>query len=89
MSASDNPQMHRTDDGDRDRLLQSIRRRVQALTVAVVLLALALFLEVAAVFGYVVDFHGGEYLMVAATAVGTAVLGFFFGLAAGWLIRRQ
>jgi len=70
-------------------LLESIYRRVQALTVAVVLMALASFLAVAAVFGYLVDFHGGEALLVGGTAVGTAVLGFLFGLGVGWLVRRQ
>jgi len=70
-------------------LLESIYRRVQALTVAVVLMALASFLVVAAVFGYLVDFHGGEPLLVGATAVGTAILGFLFGLGVGWLVRRK
>ena len=70
-------------------LLESIHRRVQALTVAVVLMAMALFLYTAAVFGEIVDYHGGEALLLGGTAVGTAVLGFFFGLGVGLLVRRK
>jgi hypothetical protein len=71
------------------RLLESVHGRVRALTVAVVLMALALFLVVAVVFGYLVEFHGGEAVLVGATAVGTAVLGFFFGLGVGWFVGRK
>ena len=70
-------------------LLESVYRRVQALTVAVVLMALALFLVVAVVFGFLVEFHGGEAALVGGTAVGTALLGFFFGLGVGWVVRRK
>jgi hypothetical protein len=70
-------------------LLESVCRRVQALTVAVVLMAMALFLYTAAVFGEIVDYHGGEALLVGGTAVGTAILGFLFGLGVGWLVRRK
>ncbi len=71
------------------RLLESMRRRLQGLTVLVALMVLGLFLEVVAMFGYIVEFHGGEYLLVAATAAGTALLGFFLGLAVGWFVRLK
>jgi hypothetical protein len=83
------PSRDDSDDGHHYRLLESIRRRVQGLTVAVVLMALAVFVLTAAVFGYLVDFHGGEGLLVGSTAIGTAVLGFLFGLGVGWFVRLK
>jgi len=71
------------------RLLESISRRVQGLTVAVVLMALILFLLTAAEFGNIVEYHAFEPALVASTAVGTAILGFFFGLGVGWVGRRK
>ena len=71
------------------RLLESISRRVQGLTVAVVLMALILFLLTAADFGKIVEYHAFEPALVASTAVGTAVLGFLVGLGVGLLVRRK
>jgi len=71
------------------RLLESIRRWLKGLTVAGVLMALALFLLAAAEFGNIVEYHAYEPLLVASTAVGTAVLGFFFGFVVGWFVRRK
>jgi uncharacterized membrane protein (DUF485 family) len=65
-------------------VLQSLRRRMRALTVAVLLMTLALLLTVAVMFGYVVDFHAGEALLQGGVAVGAALLGFLFG----WIARR-
>jgi len=66
-------------------VLQSLRRRMRTLTVAVLLMTLALLLTVAVVFGYIMDFHAGEALLRGAVAVGAALLGFLFG----WIARRR
>lgn len=63
---------------------RSVRRRLQGLTVAVIVMALLLFLTAATVFGYVVDYHAGEALLRGAVGVGAALVGFV----AGWFARR-
>ncbi len=67
------------------QLLRSIRRRLRALTVATILLVLAVLLCVATVFGYLVDYHAGEALLRGGALGGVAVLAFFFG----WLAGRR
>ena len=70
-----------------DRLeaqLAALRKRITWLTVAVFLVALALLLTVAAVFGAEIDFHAGESILIAGACTGGVVMGFLFG----WLTRR-
>jgi len=69
--------------------LRSMRRRIGALTLAVIVMALMLALTAAAVFGYLVEFHGGEAALIGGGLVGGALLGFVAGLTAGWIARRQ
>jgi Protein of unknown function (DUF2721) len=64
--------------------LASIRRRLSWLTTAVFLVAFALLLVVATVFGYLVDFHAGESKLVAGACTAGTAMGFLFG----WLARR-
>jgi uncharacterized membrane protein YkvI len=64
--------------------LAAIRRRLKWLTTAVFLVAFALLLVVASVFGAIVDFHTGESKLVAGACTGGTVMGFLFG----WLARR-
>ena len=63
--------------------LASIQRQLRWLTVAVFLVALALFFNMATVFGYIVDFHSGESILVGGASAGGIVVGFLFG----WLAR--
>lgn len=64
-------------------MLERLLRRVRALSVAVVLMALALFVLTAAIFGYLVEWHAFEPLLFGGAAVGCALLGFAFGWFAG------
>jgi len=70
-------------------LLRSERWWVRALTVAVLLMTLALLLTVAAVFGSLVNYFDGDAGLFGGVSVGGAVLGFGFGLLAGRLWRRK
>ena len=70
---------------DTQKLLKSIRSRLRTLTVVTVLLALAVFLSVVAVFGYLVEYHAGEVLLRGGAIGGVAVLAFF----CGWLAGRR
>ncbi len=65
-------------------MLQSIRGRLRALTVAVLIMALALMLTAAAVHGSLANWFGNDPLFVGGASVGAAVLGFAFG----WFARR-
>ena len=65
------------------RGLESLGARMRRLVVAVVLMALALFLTVSVVFGYLVEFHAGEALLRGAVAASAAIVGFGFGFFAG------
>ena len=69
--------------------LRSMRRRIGALTLAVIVMALMLALTVATVFGYLLDYHGSEPALLGGGLVGGAVLGFVAGLTAGWIALRQ
>ena len=64
--------------------LSTIRRRLTWLTAAVFLVALALLLFVAAVYSAEIDYHYGEYKLIAGACTGGVVMGFLFG----WLARR-
>ena len=64
-------------------LLHGLRRRIRALSVAVVLMALAMLLTAAAVFGQQVDYFGRDPLLFGGAGFGAALLGFGFGWFAG------
>lgn len=64
-------------------LLQSVRKRLGCMTVAVLLMVLAVILSTATVFGQLADWHGGEPLLMGGAAMGAAVLGFILGVLAG------
>jgi hypothetical protein len=60
-----------------------IAARMRALTVAVVLLALAVLLLFAAQYGALVNFWAGDAMFFGATSIGAALLGFGLGFFAG------
>jgi hypothetical protein len=64
-------------------VLQSVRKRLGRMTVAMMLMILAVLLSTAAIFGQLADWHGEEPLLLGASAVGAAVLGFILGFIAG------
>ena len=64
-------------------ILGSLERRVRRLTVAVVLMALGLFLLTAAVLGELVNYGFSDMPFFAAVGVGAALVGFAFGWFAG------
>jgi peptidoglycan/LPS O-acetylase OafA/YrhL len=70
---------------DLDRVLRSVRRRLRQLTVAVVLMTLALFLTCAAVFGSLVNYFNGDAALFGGVGIGAAVLGFLVG----WFARGR
>lgn len=65
--------------------LQAVQRRLRRLTVAVILMTLMLTLTVAAVFGELVNYFGGDAGLFGGASVGAALLGFGFG----WFARRR
>jgi len=76
-----------------DSVLQSVRRQLRRLTagvvlmtVAVVLMGLALFLTVAVVFGYLLNYYSFDPSLLGGVTVGAAILGFVFGAMAGFLV---
>jgi uncharacterized membrane protein YkvI len=84
VSSSPNAAQSTSDSHSLKSELATIRRRLSWLTAAVFLVAFALLLVVAAVFGYIVDFHSGESKLVAGACTAGTVVGFLFG----WLARR-
>jgi hypothetical protein len=72
---------------NRDEELQEairfIRRRLGLLIVSNYVLALALTITVAVVFGNLVDYHAADPLMYGGCLAGAAALGFVFGWIAG------
>jgi len=64
--------------------LQSVRRRVRGLTVAVVLLVLMVVLLTASVYGYLINFMAGDAALFGGSTIGAALLGFAFGWFARW-----
>jgi hypothetical protein len=64
--------------------LAALRRRLSWLTVGVFLVALALLLFVAGFLAGEIDYHYGEYKLIAGACTGGVVMGFLFG----WLARR-
>jgi len=67
--------------------LRSVRRRLQGLTVAVIVMAMLLFLTIATVYGQLADWHGGEPLLLGASGAGAALVGFVAGWFARWITR--
>jgi hypothetical protein len=72
-------------DEDVQHAIRFIRRRLGLLIVSNYVLALALTITVAAVFGNLVDYHATDPLMFGGCLAGAAALGFFFG----WIARRR
>jgi hypothetical protein len=66
-------------------MIGAIHRRVRALTVAVLLMALLLALCAAAVYGSLINYFDGDAAMFGATSVGAALVGFVLG----WFARRK
>lgn len=65
--------------------IRFIRRRLGLLIVAHYVMALALTITVAVVFGNLVDYHAADPLMYGGCLAGAAALGFLFG----WIARRR
>ena len=65
--------------------IRFIRRRLGLLIVSHYVMALALAITVAAVFGWLVDYHSNDPLMYGGCLAGAAALGFLFG----WIARRR
>ena len=64
-------------------VLQSVRKHLNRMSVAVLLMILAVLLQVAAKFGELSNYFGYDALLVGGSAVGAAVLGFILGFIAG------
>jgi hypothetical protein len=67
-----------------DDELIAINRKLRWLTAGVFLAALGVFFSVAVLFGYIVDFHAGEGLLIGGACGSGVIVGFLFG----WLARR-
>ena len=67
------------------KVLQSVRRRLRGLTLAVIVLALMVTVNFAGQFGALVDWHAYDPLLYGGATAGAAVLGFI----AGWIARRS
>ncbi len=63
--------------------LRFVRNRLRALTVAVLIMALALILAAGAMFGSLVNYFAGDAMMFGGVSVLAALLGFVFGWFAG------
>jgi len=74
---------------DRNEELQEairfIRRRLGLLIISHYVMALALTITVAAVFGWLVDYHSTDPLLWGGCLAGAAALGFLFG----WIAKRR
>ena len=66
-------------------ILAALDRRVRRLTLVAALMALALLLLAASVFGSLVNYFGGDAMLFGGASVGAALLGF----AAGWFARQR
>ena len=64
-------------------VLQSVRNRLSRMTVAVMLMILAVLLQTAAKFGELCTWYAEDAMLVGGSAVGAAVLGFVLGFIAG------
>ena len=66
-------------------MLRTVQRRLRKLTVAVVLMTLALALLAATVYGSLVNWFDGQATLYGGTLIGAALLGFAFG----WFARSR
>jgi len=66
-------------------LLRSLQGRLRAMTVAVIIMALALMLTAAAVFGSLVNYFAADPLIFGGASMGAAIVGFAFG----WIARGR
>lgn len=64
-------------------LTRSVRKRLGALTVAVLLMVLAVFLCSAASFGELIEYHAGDGLLLSGIGILSGVAGFVLGFIAG------
>ncbi|HPP54581.1 MAG TPA: hypothetical protein PK777_16630 [Thermoguttaceae bacterium] len=69
--------------GQEKASLEDLQRRVDRLTVAVVLMALITLLSTAVVFGQLVNWFAGQAMLVGGVTLGCALAGFAFGWFAG------
>lgn len=79
------PQPSRTSSAADSWNLERIHRALRRLTIAVVFLALGVFLLTAAVYGSLVNYFSGDALLFGGASIGAAILGFALGLFAGRL----
>ena len=66
-------------------VFESIRARLRVLTVAVLIMALALILSGAAMFSSLINYFAGDAMIFGGMTAGAALLGFAFG----WFARRR
>ncbi len=74
-----------TSNSDSQDPIKAIGRRLDRLTVAVVLMALVTFLSAATVYGLLTHYFAGEAVLVGGVGLGGSLLG--FGL--GWFAGRR
>ena len=60
--------------------IEGLARRIRRLTVAVIMMVLALFLLAAAVYVDLLNYFGFDGALFGAATIGAAVVGFLFGL---------
>lgn len=84
------PHTHQASVVDRstDAALDRVDRKLRLMMVAMFAVALALTLEIAALFGYIVEFHAGEGLLVGSASASGVALGFVFGWICHAAVRR-
>lgn len=63
--------------------LEALQRRIDRLTVAVILMALITFISTAVVFGQLVNWFAGQTILQGGVSLGGTLLGFGFGWFAG------
>lgn len=68
---------------DANKPIEALQRRIDRLTVAVVLMALITLLSTAVVFGQLVNWFAGDALLQGGVSIGGALVGFGFGWFAG------
>ena len=76
------------ENGNSDRLekaLTAMRRQIRRLTVAVVLMMLALVLLAAGVYGSLINYFDGDAMLFGGATIAAAFVGFLFG----WFTRGR
>ncbi len=69
--------------GEQPALLEALQRRIDRLTVAVILMALITLVSTAVVFGQLVNWFAGQALLQGGVSLGGTLLGFGVGWFAG------